>query len=313
MVVSGSDGHVWIGTDHGLYRLNTTPPTPVANKRHFIANTNDGIFAGDDIINNATVDQFVLMNEIEGPILSLAWRGGLVGPKGWGLQGNAFLFTNFSHFYNQNVSFSNGADWYNGSTHSTDDFGLLVIGTPSKLYFYDGHMIWFEWVSDWNKGIGGVVDGAPVTLTFVPTGELFIGNNVSLSRLNNDYTFDRFGGLQGLPYNRILSLRYSPFVPTNSSPKRRSSVSGTGTLWIGTEKGWSLFDIGNSNFIGYFYGPRWHSGNSIIDISGVNGYNMTILLTDKGLTIITAEEWTLEKKALYYQKILTRHVREPGE
>ncbi len=309
MIVSSSDGHVWIGTDHGLYRLNTTPP--LTAKPYKGDDDDEGIFINDD---NTIVNQFVLMNEIEEPVLSLAWRGGLVGPKGWGLRGNAFLLTNYSDFYRQNVSYSNGGDLYIGKTNMFDNFGLLVIGTESKLYFYNGHNFWFEWVSNWEKGFGGVVDGSPVTLTFVPTGQLFIGNKVSLSRLNNDYTFDRFGGLEGLPYDHILSLHYSSFSPISSTHFKPSSLDkcSRGTLWIGTEKGWSLFDINNSKFIGYFYGPRWHSGSSINDITSIDINNMTILLTDKGVTIVTGMEWTLERKAFHYQEILTRHVRDPG-
>ena len=53
--------------------------------------------------------------------------------------------------------------------------------------------------------------GPPVTMTFVPTGELYIGTNISINRLNTDYTFDRIGPMEGLPYNNIISLHYTPY------------------------------------------------------------------------------------------------------
>ena len=313
-VVSESNGHLWVGTNHGLYRLNATPPTPIPTPSIMETVANDDfVFSSPNDV-NTSVNSMVPVTEVEGPIISLAWRGGLMGPKGWGLQGKAFLLINSSEQYWQDVSFSSGTDYYRGTMNALDDFGLLVIGTPTKLYFYDGNMFWFEWVSDWENGIGGVVDGSPVSMTFVPSGELFIGNNISLSRLNIDYTFDRFGGAEGLPYSHILSLRYSPFSPKAPSPLKPKSttLSSQGMLWIGTEKGWNLLDVHNSEFIGYFYGPRWHSGSSIVSIAGVDIDEMIVLLTDEGMTVVSAEQWTLEKKALHYQEILRRHVREPG-
>ena len=306
--VSGSDGHLWIGTDHGLYRLNTAPSQHPME----MANSDEPAFLVDDSNDDSNLLDLVV--QVEGPIISLAWRGGLMGPSGWGLDGSAFLFTNASHFYPQNISYGSSYDWHSGSGNAPDDFGLLVIGTPNKIYFYDGHVFWFEWASAWEDNVGGVIDGPPVSLTFVPTGELFIGTNASLSRLNIDYTFDRIGDLEGLPYHHIISLRYSPYSPSNpSSLVSPSSIQSTtrGTLWVGTKKGYSLFDIGGSRFVGYFYGPRWHPGSSILSMSGTG--STTVLITDEGMSVIVGEEWTLEKKAKHYQKMLHRHVREPGE
>ena len=315
-VVSGRDGHVWIGTENGLYRLNTTHPSQApASMATGSNNNNNNVFFSDE--NTTSNTQVSLIPGIEGPVLSLAWRGGLLGPKGWGLESSAFLLTNSSHLHPQDVSFSSGADYYSGGSDAPDQFGLLAIGTPKRIYFYDGHVTWFEWVSVWEEGIGGVIDGWPTAMTFVPSGELFIGNNVSLSRLNIDYTFDTLSGSEGLPYNQITTLRYSSFSPVYPSPLIQLSASETpptskGTIWIGTKKGWSLFDIMNSKFVGYFLGPRWHPGEFVKGISGV-GVETTVVLTDKGLAVVDAEEWTLEMKAEHYQDMLGRHVRDPGD
>ena len=289
-VVSGKDGHLWIGTDDGLYMLNTS------------------VYSND---NRTAIS---LISDIEGSVISLSWRSGLLGPKGWGLQSNAFLLTNTSYLHPQDVSFNTGSDIYIGDRDS-NCFGLLAIGTSDKIYFYDGDMIWFEWVSIWEYGLGGVVDGPPITMTFVPTGVLYIGNNVSLTRLNINYTFDRIGPSEGLPYNQITSLHYSSYTPryplpmTPPSDLPHSSLGGT--LFVGSQKGWSLFDIIKSEFIGYFYGPRWHPGEEVLGIAAA-GFNMSVVLTDKGFASIRPEDWTLEKKALHYQNMLKRHTREPG-
>lgn len=289
-VVSGKDGHLWIGTDDGLYMLNTS------------------VYAND---NRTAIS---LISDIEGSVISLSWRSGLLGPKGWGLQSNAFLLTNTSYLHPQDVSFNTGSDIYIGDRDS-NCFGLLAIGTTDRIYFYDGDMIWFEWVSIWENGLGGVVDGPPITMTFAPTGDLYIGNNVSLTRLNINYTFDRIGPSEGLPYNQITSLHYSNYTPRYPPPMAPPSdlphSSLGGTLFVGSQKGWSLFDIVKSEFIGYFYGPRWHPGEEVLGIAAA-GFNMSVVLTDKGFATVRPEDWTLEKKALHYQNMLKRHTREPG-
>ena len=260
---------------------------------------------------NDTAINFV--SEVKGTILSIAWRAGLVGPKGWGLNSHAFLLTNDSFQYLQDISYNTGQDVSIG-TADGPGFGLLVVTTEEKIYFYDGHLWWFEWVSVWGRGLGGVVDGPPVTLTFVPTGELYIGNNVSLSRLNINYTFDRLGPLEGLPYHHILSLHFSRFTPLSpplTQPFFPHLSSSNGTLWIGTEKGYSLFDVGTSHFTTYHYGPRWLPGESVLDIANI-GLDIFVLMTEEGLAVTRGEEWTLKRKADHYQQMIERHTREPG-
>ena len=204
---------------------------------------------------------------------------------------------------------------YNG----TDDgcgFGLLVIGTNEKLYFYDGKRVWFEWISRWEDGLGGVVDGPPTSLTFVPSGDLYIGNNVSLSRLFVNYTFQRLGPHEGLPYGNVLTLHYLSFIiltPPLLHPLIFSGVKPCGgTLLVGTSKGYSLFDVGSSSFFDYHYGPRWLPGNGVSGVSSLYG-DMFVIVSDGGIAVLRGEEWTLERKAGHYQDMLSRHIREPGK
>ena len=157
--------------------------------------------------------------------------------------------------------------------------------------------------------------GVPTGLTFSSAGELFISNNVSVSRLNVNYTFDRIGPLQGLPYNQANTVYFSDYTTLYPPPskKRELKRSGNtaGTLWIGTSKGYTLFDVASSKFVGYFYGPRWHPGETILRIAS-GGKSTTVVLTDGGIAVVHPEEWTLEQKAKHYQALLERHTRPPG-
>ena len=280
-VVALGNGQLWIGSSKGL----------------FVA-TRQGM--------NITLQN---MSDVIGPVLSLAWRTDIsnghrhtpkitfnthsLSPK-W--QYNQILHTSSSGIYRAK-----------GVRQRPNDFGLLAVGTPDRLYFYDGIVWWFEWVSVWYNGCGGVIDGPPTGLTFTESGELFISNNVSISRLNVNYTFDRIGPLQGLPYNEINTVYYSTY--TVRSPK---TADGEGTLWIGTAKGYALFDVRTSEFKGYFYGPRWHSGQSILGFTPSEG-SATVVLTDSGITVVYPDYWTLKRKASHYQAMLMRHTRPPGD
>ena len=188
------------------------------------------------------------------------------------------------------------------------DFGLLVAGTRERIYFYDGKHWWFEWVSLREEGLGGVVDAPPTAMTFGPSGELYIANNISLIRVNINYTFDR---IDGLPYHHITSLHVSPYTPVAPPPIGPTPPpSLLGTLWIGTTKGYTLFDIQRSEFRGYFYGPRWLPNGAVLSMAGSRGG--VVILTDEGMAVVHPEEWTLAGKALHYQDLLERHIHAPG-
>lgn len=231
-----------------------------------------------------------------------------------GLNTHSFLLTNSSNLVPQDVSYNNGHSVYLGANGS--GFGLLVIGTENKLYFYDGNQFWSEWVSSCGRGIRGVIDGSPIALTFLPSGDLFIANNISVSRLHINYTFERIGPEQGLPYNQILSLHHTRFS-ISSPPLLRPLFFGEsplscGLLLIGTRKGYSLFDVSRSLFVGYRYGPRWLPSNSVSSITSLAS-GVFVMVTERGLAVINAEEWTLERKATHYQQMLAKHTREPGK
>ena len=207
-----------------------------------------------------------------------------------------------------------GIQWtgsYWSRKKSEQDFGVLVVGTEERLYFYDGRKWWFEWVCAPEAGLGGLVDAVPTALTFGPSGELYVANNVSLLRVNINYTFDRIGPLEGLPYNQLTSLHVSPFSPSSPplvGPAPPDSL--VGTLWVGTAQGYTLFDIQSSKFVGYYNGPRWLPGGRVLDMA--KSGPAVVLLTQQGLAVVYPESWTLAMKARHYEAMLERHTKPPG-
>ena len=304
---AGSLSQLWVGADEGLFQVTVRS-------------------GGELHVENVSY----VSNQ---SVSAVAWRGSISdGQKH--PRHRPFFFAQQLTDVRQDVATSGRSGVYlprgattgssnnNNNSPSPDDdttFGLLVVATREKLLFFDGETWWFEWVSVWGTGLGGVVDGPPTDLLFAPSGELYVSNNVSITRVNTNYTFDRLGPLEGLPYNQASALHYSPYTPayphpTSQSPKYDASRAseGGGTLWIATKKGYALFDTADSSFVGYHYGPRWHSGESVLGLTGNGGGNGTVLLTDGGLTVVHPQEWTLERKAGHYQGMLSRHTRPPG-
>lgn len=261
------------------------------------------------------------VTEVTGEVTSMAWRSTLRGPQGlWGLRSHAFLLTNLSHKLHQDVSYSTMFGVHSTEKLESEEFGLLVVATKEKLYFFDGDSWWFEWVSNKDVGRDGVIDGPPTALTFTASGDLYIATNLSISILHNNYTFSRLGPLEGLPYRPVTSLHYSRFVPkyppaTEKPPESPRPEGHGGVVWVGTEKGFALLNSQSTQFISYHYGPRWHPGDRVRSIVQA-ARDSTVVLTDKGLSVMRPENWTLRKKASYYQTVLKRHQkhrRPPGE
>ena len=290
--ISFSDRRLWIAAENGLY---------VASRRE-----------ADIEVRNCS--------EIIGPVQSLAWRA-LVSDQE-NKKRKPFILkplSRNSHSPKSHIPYAPGdpsslSKWFTGKFLSEEDeFGLLVVGTENRLYFFDGSKWWFEWVSVWYSGQGGVVDGEPTSMSFTPSGELFVSNNVSISRLNTNYTFDRIGPLQGLPYNQVKAVFHSPYTVKHPPAMKKTDASAReGTLWVGTGKGYALFDTASSKFIGYYYGRRWHPGEAVLGFASSEKANVVVVLTDGGIAVVSPEEWTLKRKAAHYQAMLARHTRPPG-
>ena len=305
-VFSLSTGGLWLGTDTGLYLATTKLPTSL-----YISE--DLFFDGDIVISNVT--------EVEGQVQTLLWRSSVDQHSAFILVPGAvntrqvtlaFSTSQGTTLQSTSLAFSTSEELAK-AIKDQDSFGVLLVGTKDRLYFYDGQHWWFEWVSVWRVGLGGVIDGPPTAMAVGTAGEIYIANNVSMTRINTNYTFDRIGPLQGLPYNQLKALCFVNYQPTAPHPTKgyEGRTSNSGMLWIGTGRGYALFDLQSSEFKHYFYGPRWHSGEEIKAIASIGGAGV-VMVTDRGLTFVTPEEWTLAKKAAHYQKMLARHTREPG-
>ena len=296
-VVSVSDGRLWLGTDSGLYVIQRTKQTLTLHN----------------------------MTSVEGGITTLAWRSSFTIKERHDNQMRAFTMEpQLPYQYLAHTCTSSGGLLGAESMEPRESaggrgtFGVLVVGTQERVYFYNGEMWWHEWVSGWYRGQGGAVDGVPSALTFTLTGELFIANNVSLTQVNINYTFNRHGPLQGLPYNQIQALHHSTYTSQHPPALMYSQTSDTacgegsdGTLWVGTLKGFALYDISSGQFQHYFYGRRWHPGEAVLGFAS-NGGNGTVVWTDGGIAVIYPQLWTLEEKAHHYQAMLARHTRHPG-
>ena len=309
-----STNSLWLGTSHGLFEAIIGPNSNI-------------------ILQNATV--------VFEEVLAVAWRSNIIPNRDF--SANAPFIFDSESFSDQDEGYVSSsvdsylmnvltgkAEWYirhnkhNHRSHRNIQFGLLMVGTRERLYFFDGAKWWFEWISVWRSGQGGVIDGPPTSIAITSTGAIYISNNVSVSRINADYTFDRIGPLQGLPYNQVLSLHFADFAALcpkvvlqvgheseESDGCNSKDSPPLGTIWIGTKKGYSLYDVRTSRFKGYFYGPRWHSGEAVFGVTSA-GDDVVVLHTDEGLTVVWPEEWTLAKKAEHYQNMLPRHTRPPG-
>lgn len=259
------------------------------------------------------------VSDIIGPVQTLAWRSAVTdNPQSRRPNMRALFFRASVVNSLQGVFASSSGGAMQGTSgfwqqkrYGEVQFGLLVVGTAEKVYFFDGKLWWFEWVLSWNTGLEGLLDGVPTAMTFVPSGELYIASNASLTRVNINYTFDRIGGLEGLPYNQLTSLHLSGYCPTNPPLVGPAPpTSKFGTLWIGTTKGYTLFDVRSSKFTGYYNGPRWLPGGAVVSVVGSGSH--VVVLTEEGVAVVHPEHWTLSRKAKHYQAMFERHVREPG-
>ena len=324
--VSLSDGALWIGTINGLYVAAWEQAQLVVRMVEGIT----GVVSHLAWRSLATQDKFkspfILSNADTDPRLSFSDGSKLFLGKSFSMgdyiqlatpdqpiEDSALLGMSQIQINHVNYGYVN----FNAYSTPVVEFGLLVVASEYKLYFFDGSRWRFEWVSRWEDGLGGVVDGPVTSMTFTPDGSLFIANNVSLSRLNTNYTFERIGPEQGLPYNHINALFYLQYTPSYPSPTQKLDDDDDdddpigGCLFVGTDMGYTIYDVTARQFMGYYFGPRWLPGDRVSLISG-NTDNAVVLVTEGGMSFVHGEEWTLGLKAGYYQKMLDRHIREPG-
>ena len=321
--VSLSDGALWIGTVNGLYVAAWEQAQLVVRRVNSVNGAVSHLAWRSLVTQDKFKSSFIFSTADADPQLSFSDGSKL-------FLGKSFYISDYLHMALPEQPTDDSAllgmsqiqinhvnyGYVNFNAYSTPvvEFGLLAVAADYKLYFFDGSQWRFEWVSRWEDGLGGVVDGPVSSMTFTPDGSLFIGNNVSLSRLNTNYMFERIGPEQGLPYNHINALFYlehTPLYPPATQKYSSDDDQNGGCLFIGTDMGYTIYDITARRFKGYYFGPRWLPGDTVSAISG--GTDSTVVVvTEGGVSIVHAEEWTLEAKAEHYQKMLDRHIREPG-
>ena len=323
--VSLSDGALWIGTVDGLHVAAWEQGQLVVRKVENVTGAVSHLAWRSLVTQGNFKSSFILCNAARNPHLSFSDGSKLVLSKTFSVgdylqlatpeepsEDSALLGMSKIQFDHVNYGYVN----FNAYSTPVVEFGLLVVAADYKLYFFDGSQWRFEWVSRWEDGLGGVVDGPVTSMTFTSDGSLFIANNVSISRLNSNYTFERIGPEQGLPYNHINALFYLKYTPLYPPPTQKSSDDDEedqdgGCVFIGTDMGYTIYDVATRQFRGYYFGPRWLPGDRVSAISGSTD-NTVVVVTEGGVSFVHAEEWTLEAKALHYQKMLERHIREPG-
>lgn len=325
--VSLSDGALWIGTVNGLFVAAWEQAQLVVRKVEGVTGAVSHL-AWRSLVTQSDFKSPFLFSDADDMNTRLSFSDGskLFLSKSFSLGEYLQLATpsddsallGMSEIQLKHVNYG----YVNFNVYSTPvaEFGLLVVAADYRLYFFDGSQWRFEWISRWEDGLGGVVDGPVTSMTFTPDGSLFIANNVSLSRLNSNYTFERIGPEQGLPYDHINALFYLDYTPSYPPATQKSSSydnddddssENRGCVFIGTDMGYTIYDVGSRQFRGYYFGPRWLPGNRVSAISG-NTESIVVVVTEGGVSFVRAEEWTLLAKAEHYQNMLSRHTREPG-
>jgi len=141
-----------------------------------------------------------------------------------------------------------------------------------------------------NNKIEQVLSGTDYNCIEVIPGRIFIG------------TSDGFFAIDGETKKIIIEK-------TNKLPWPEITVIRgiESEIWMGSTRG--AFRIHSNGKSDYYASERWLPSDSVIDIAG--GPDKSVLiLTSKGLSKICFEEFTLQKKAEYYEKqVCERHIR----
>ncbi len=159
--------------------------------------------------------------------------------------------------------------------------GTLHILRPGELVQFDGKIVNTDFI-DWGK--------LPSTTTRDLQGfggRLFVSTDKGLAELRGA-SLTTLKGADGLPVENTTSL----------------TRGFANDLWIGTERGAVRMLDGEWQ---YFGADHWLPDNRVNDIAVAD--KKVFIATDGGLGIIAYEEYTLLKKAEYYE----RHLNEWGQ
>ena len=202
------------------------------------------------------------------------------------------------------------------------------------VYALGPHGIWLYKDNEWVKKNYKTASSIRTVLSD-NAGGLWIGTDVGLYHCNDAGTvvyqdnedlisaylkgmdFDEngnlwIGGLGGVSI-RNLETKIGEKRPTDGIPNANvSSVEKApdGKMWVGTEYGLARFVVGEEGY-SVRLGRRWLVSDQVRDIAFDQQGNAWIA-TANGVSAIKNRQMTLAEKADYfYDKLISRHVREP--
>lgn len=158
--------------------------------------------------------------------------------------------------------------------------GTLHVLRPGELIQFDGKVVNTDFI-DWGQL------PSKITHDMLSIGsKLYVSTDRGLAKLRGA-AIDIIKGEDGLPVEHTTSL----------------TRGFNNDLWIGTKRG-AVRMLGDE--WEYFGADHWLPNNVVNDIAV--GDHKVFIATDGGLSIITYEEYTLQKKAAFYE----RHIQEWG-
>jgi len=205
--------------------------------------------------------------------------------------------------------------------------GWISAATVSRVHIRDpAGSWWWEWVSQGNPATcqgdfrGGPIEANITALLFDThptgtcganithcTGRLWLGSSFGLQSLDLvTGSLQRYGRREGLPFPNITALSVAP-----------PGTPGAG-LWIGTARGLARLPPGSGVAFEYYEGERYLSGGDSVDcLANDGGGNLLVASSPRGgggssggAVVLRSELWTLARKALHYQGMVSpRHDR----
>ena len=221
------------------------------------------------------------------------------------------------------VPFLNGLNVSISSLALSKKYQRIFVGTETKLWIesFDSN------VSQWRfEHITALIDSPISSLVYNDfSDQLWIGQSTGITVYSSilfkdgsvHWSFSRLGGfrsspgstLGGLPLLNITSLGF---------------VSGENSIWLGSRFGVMRFSANRSELDRWrlFNSGRYFpSRESLVDVTSLavlprendlplNIGTRLVCRSERGLTLIDFQEWTLERKAAHFQSLLSsRHDR----
>jgi hypothetical protein len=226
------------------------------------------------------------------------------------------------------ICFVNGINVGVSSLAWDSRFQTIFIGTETKLWIET----YFNGTNKWRfEHVNGLIDAPITSLVYNDLQEkLWIGHNAGITLLSprlmttgrQHWYFSRLAGQISNPGSDIGHL---PFANITTLSIMNSNPSD-GRVWLGSIYGLARFDPGSNdkNAWRVFNSGRYMPNRlSQVDISSVAVLNRmkntsndlgcsVVAITNRGLSVLRFEMWTLAKKAQHFQNLIDQsdsHVR----